>query len=78
MRKIYLTLFITIIIILWIIYFIQSYKPLFYIENIEGFTPQIHSIYRPYIRNFNQKIETFIHNYGPNVIITKLRKWNIY
>ena len=44
----------------------------------EGFTPKINSLYRPYVRNMNQTYETFVNNYGPNVIMTKLKKWNIY
>ena len=72
MRKIYLNIFIAIIISLWIIYFIQdNYK-------YEGFTPKINSLYRPYIRNINQIYESFVNNYGSTFIITKLRKWNIY
>jgi hypothetical protein len=74
MRKIYFKIFIGIIIILWIIYFIQILTP---ITN-EGFTPKINSLCRPYIRDINQKYETFVSNYGTNVIINKLRKWKIY
>jgi hypothetical protein len=74
MRKIYFKIFVSIIILLWIIYFIQTYT---YILN-EGFTPKINSLYRPYVRNMNQTYETFVNNYGPNVIMTKLKKWNIY
>ena len=74
MRKIYFKIFVGIIIILWIIYFIQTYTS---IMN-EGFTPKINSMYRPYIRNLNQGYESFVSNYGPNVVINKLRKWNIY
>lgn len=44
----------------------------------EGFTPKIHAMYRPYIRTFNQGYQTFVNNYGPQVILYKLRKWNIY
>jgi len=75
MRKIYFKLFVGIIILLWIIYFIQTYL---YIKKEEGFIPKINSFYRPYARNINQKYETFINNYGPNVIMNKLKKWNIY
>ena len=73
MRKNYLKLFLGSIFILWIIYFIQTY---FYIQ--EPFTHRIHSFYRPYVRQFNQTYESFINNYGSNVIINKLKKWNIY
>lgn len=71
-KKIYFKLFVSIIIILWIIYFIQTY---FFKE---GFTPKINSTYRPYIRDITQKYESFINNYGPDVVMNKLKKWNIY
>jgi hypothetical protein len=74
MRKIYFKILIGIIVILWVIYFIQSYTCIIN----EGFTPKINSLYRPYVRNMNQTYETFVNNYGPNVIMTKLKKWNIY
>ena len=74
MRKIYFNIFVGIIVILWSIYFLQTYTSILN----EGFTPKINSLYRPYIRNMNQSYETFVSNYGPNVIINKLRKWNIY
>lgn len=73
MRKIYLKTLVTIIILLWAVYFIQSY----FVKN-EGFTSQISSMYRPYIRTMNNHYETFVSNYGPKIIINKLRKWNIY
>lgn len=71
MRKIYLKILIGIIVLLWIVYFLQSFTK-------EGFTPKINSMYRPYVRHINQTYETFVGNYGPNVIINKLKKWNIY
>ena len=74
MRRIYLKIFLTIIILLWIIYFIQTYTSVLN----EGFTPKINALYRPYIRNINQIYESFVNNYGPNIIMTKLKKWNIY
>jgi hypothetical protein len=74
MRKIYFKIFIGIILFLWVIYFIQTYSPILN----EGFTPKINSLYRPYIRTINKKYETFVNNYGPNIIINKLKKWNIY
>lgn len=75
MRKIYLKIFIGLVILLWIIYFVQIY-----IANYkkETFTPRLNSIYRPYIRKANQKYENFVNNYGLGVIMTKLKKWNIY
>jgi hypothetical protein len=73
MRKIYLKIFVGIICFLWIIYFIQTYR----LCKNEGFTPMISSIYRPYIRNINKNYENFCDNYGSNIIITKLKKFNI-
>ena len=77
MRKPYFHIFIGIIgiiSVLWIIYFIQT----FILITNEGFTSQINSLYRPYIRNINQKYETFVSNYGTNTIIHKLKKFHIY
>jgi hypothetical protein len=74
MRKIYFKILVSIIILLWIVYLIQTYTPILN----EGFTPKINSLYRPYVRNMNQTYETFVNNYGPNIIMTKLKKWNIY
>lgn len=74
MHKIYFKVLIGIIFILWIIYFMQT---ILFIKN-EGFTSKINSICRPYIRNINQNYETFVSNYGPNVIMNKLKKWDIY
>ena len=59
------------IILLWIIYFTD-------LKIKEGFTPKIREMYRPYVRTFNQGYQTFVNNYGPQVILCKLRKWNIY
>jgi hypothetical protein len=73
MRKIHLKLLIGIIVILWIIYFIQHFA-----NKYEPFTPKINGIYRPYIRAINQTYESFVSNYGSNVIINKLKKWNVY
>jgi len=74
MPKIYFKIFSGIIILLWIIYFIQTNTSLLN----EGFTPNINSLYRQQVRNINQTYETFVNNYGSNVIMTKLKKWNIY
>lgn len=71
MRNIHLKIFIFIIAVFIIFFIIFS-------KRYEGFTPKINSLYRPYLRNVNQMYESFVNNYGPNVIITKLRKWNIY
>ena len=90
MRKIYLKILIGIVVLLWIIYFIQVLNTNNNKNNNkdnnkynnkdkkEGFTSRIHSLYRPYIRRVNQGYESFVNNYGPNIIINKLRKWNIY
>jgi len=77
MGKIYFKLFIGIIISLWIIYFIQYFifEPNY---SVETFTPKINSMYRPYVRTINSNYENFVSNYGPNVIMNKLKKWNIY
>lgn len=72
MRKIYLKILIGIVVLLWIIYFIQS------LTKYEGFTPRLRGLYRPYIRKVNEGYTSFVNNYGPNVIVNKLRKWNIY
>jgi hypothetical protein len=74
MRKKYFKIFVGIIAILWVIYFLQTY--IFSIN--EGFTPKVNSLYRPYVRNINQTYESFMNNYGSNVIINKLKKWDIY
>jgi len=74
MRKIYFKLFITIVVVLCIIYLIQ--QTLF--KQNEGFTPRIRSMYRPYVRLVNQQVDTLLNNYGMETIFTKLRKWNIY
>lgn len=73
MRKIYSKILIGMVFILWIVYIIQTLN-----TGKEGFTPKIYSLYRPYIRTFNHRYESFVNNFGPNVIINKLRKWNIY
>ena len=69
MRQIYLKILIGIIVVLWIIYFIQNLN--------EGFTTMGSSIYRPYIRNMNKIYEDFSNNYSSNIIITKLKKYKI-
>jgi hypothetical protein len=74
MRKIYFKLLVGIIVLLWLVYFIQIFSSV----GNEGFTPKINSIYRPYVRHINNTYENFINNYGPNVIMNKLKKWNIY
>jgi len=72
MRKIYLKILIGIVVLLWVIYFIQS------LPKYEAFTPKIRGMYRPYIRHLNQRYDSFVNNYGPKVILNKLRKWDIY
>jgi hypothetical protein len=74
MYKPYFNIIIGFICILFIIYFIQT----FIFISDEGFTSKITSIYRPYIRNLNQKYDTFVSNYGTDTIIHKLKKFHIY
>lgn len=69
----YLKYFIITIVILFIVWY-WSLKN----KSKEGFVSRIHQIYRPYVRHFNINYESFINNYGPTTIITKLRKWKIY
>ena len=64
-------------IILSFIVVIISYK-IIYSKITEGFTPKIRQMYRPVIRNVNNKIETFMSNYNVNLLTNKLKKWNIY
>jgi len=54
MTKIYLKILISIVIVLWIFYFIQYYY------KIESFTPRIKSIYNPWVRNINKIYENFM------------------
>ena len=82
MRKIYLKILIGIVVLLWVIYFIQilntgKNKNKDKNKDKEGFTPKIRGLYRPYVRTFNQGYENFVNNYGPKVIMNKLRKWDI-
>lgn len=74
MRKIYLKLLICIVSLLWIVYFIQCC----FGSKKETFVPKIQSLCRPYVRNINQNYESFMNNYGPDVVMTKMKKWNIY
>jgi hypothetical protein len=73
MRKTYLKTLIAIVILLWSIYFIQIYY-----AKQEPFIPKINSLYRPCVRHINGCYENFMNNYGPNVVLTKLKKWNVY
>jgi|688.fasta_scaffold1783212_1 hypothetical protein len=74
MRKIYFKLLVGIIVILWIVYFIQTFA----LSLNEGFTSKINSFYRPYVRTINQNYKNFVSNYGPSIVINKLKKWNIF
>jgi hypothetical protein len=47
-------------------------------QEVEGFTPKINSMCRPYVRHVGQKYESFMNNYGPDVIINKFKKWDMY
>ena len=76
MQKKYFKIFVGIIIMLWMIYFIQMF--LQYREKRETFTPRIHALYRPYFRSINSVYSDFSNKYGPNTLLYKLRKWNIY
>jgi hypothetical protein len=83
MTKIYFKILVGLVILLWTIYFLQVYNEYYnkhynINDKRESFTPKINGMYRPYVRNMNQKYESFINNYGPNVITNKLKKWNIY
>jgi hypothetical protein len=73
MRKIYLKLLVGLILILWIIYFMQPYAS----KVNEGFTPKLNALYRPYVRHINKRYETFMNNYGPKLFMHKLKLWNI-
>ena len=46
--------------------------------NVEGFTPYLRGIYRPHIRNIRLKYNNILDLYGPEFIITKLKRWNLY
>ena len=70
MRKI----LIWVLVLIGIIYLIKT----FFYNQKEGFTPKIYSIYRPIIRYINLSYESFMNQYGPNVILQKLKKWNIF
>ena len=43
----------------------------------ELFTPFIRNTYRPYVRYVNNNFESFVGNYGPEVVKNKLKKWNL-
>ena len=73
MRKLYLKILIGLVMLLWTIYFIQCYM-----DKREPFVPRLKEFYRPCVRNMNQRYEHFMNNYGPNVVMVKLKKWNIY
>ena len=73
MRKIYLKLLVGLILILWIIYFMQTYAS----KLNEGFTPKLTALYRPYVRHINKRYDTFMNNYGPKFFMHKLKRWNI-
>jgi hypothetical protein len=47
-------------------------------KQVETFTPKINGMYRPYVRHINNKYESFMNNYGHDIIINKLKKWGIY
>ena len=78
MRKIYLKILVGIVVCLWALYFIQNLINYYMNYKKEPFTPKLHGVYRPYIRRLHQHYESFMNNYGSDVIMTKLKKWNIY
>lgn len=79
MRKGYINILIGIVVLLWVNYLFESiYLSSNCNGNCEGFTPRINGFCRPYIRNMRQTYESFISNYGPQVVVNKLKKWNIY
>lgn len=69
MCKMYTKIVIGLVIGLWLFYWLQG------TINREPF---VSNLYRPYIRTMNQKYESFMDNYGPNTVVNKLKKWNIY
>jgi hypothetical protein len=68
-------LMISIYVIARYMYLSHRHKRLY---KVETFTPKINAMYRPYVREINNKYESFMNNYGPDVIINKLKKWDIY
>ena len=72
MRNKYILCIVSIILLVWIIYFLNHAK----IE--EPFTPRIRAFYRPHVRNITQYYDYIQNEYGLPVIMNKLRKWNIY
>ena len=68
-NKIYLKLLVIIIIILWIFYLFNDFK-----YKKEGF---VNRFCRPYIRKLNMSYESFVNNYGTNIWLNKMKKWNI-
>jgi len=44
----------------------------------ESFTPRIRQIYRPYIRQVNNKVESFVSYYNWETLKNKLKKMGIY
>ena len=64
------------LIILVIIYiYLYKYKK---IDKYENFTPKINGFCRPHIRNIRITFENFTDTYGPDFIVNKLKKLNIY
>jgi hypothetical protein len=68
-------LLLSIYVIARLIHLSRHYKRLY---KVETFTPKINSMYRPYVRHINNKYESFMNNYGPDIIINKFKKWGIY
>jgi glucan phosphoethanolaminetransferase (alkaline phosphatase superfamily) len=78
MNKKYFTLLVYIFVSLIIVYLIKQVIIMKITRDYESFTPKINSMYRPYVRRANTYYETFINNYGAEIVLNKLKKWNIY
>ena len=61
-----------------LIVFFVIYYYFFLYNNVEGFTPYLRGIYRPHIRNIRLNYTNMLDLYGPEFIITKLKRWNLY
>ena len=71
-------IFILLIVLIVLAIFIRLSRRYSQLNTVETFTPKIHSMYRPYVRHINHHYESFMNNYGPDVIINKFKKWGIY
>lgn len=71
MTKIYFKILISIVIVLWIFYFIQYYY------KMEAFTPRINAIYNPSVRRINKIYENFMNPIKGtiNIILNKMYRY---